>query len=101
MGQEQCGMEALVNVIDELPEPHRTTLVQILREKAPDLVEALRASTLPNYRQWRAVEDAMSSAMSDHYGPGHQPDETGIAAEDALDAFVLRWPNDHLASAPE
>lgn len=89
-----------MNVVDEVPEPHRTTLMAVLEEKDPDLLEALRVTPVPNFRQWRGVSRAVLRAMSDHYGPGHEPDETGKAIDNALGAFFLRWPNDELADSP-
>jgi hypothetical protein len=93
-------MEVSVNVIDEIPEPHRSTLMAVLQDKEPDLLEALRSGTVPNYQELRVVEDAMITAMSDHFLPGHEPDETGKAIDNALGAFFLRWPSDKLAGSP-
>ena len=93
-------MEESVNVIDEVPEPHRTTLVTVLQDKEPALLHALRGATVPDYRQLRTVEDAMIDAMSAHFLPGHEPDETGRAIDNALGAFFLRWPSDKLAGSP-
>lgn len=32
--------------------------------------------------------------------PGHEPDETGKAIDNALGALFLRWPSDKLAGSP-
>jgi hypothetical protein len=88
-----------MNVIDEIPEPHRVVVVEVLEKRDPQLLEALRASSLPTVDQWETVEDTMIDAMSEHYGPGHEPDETGKQIDNALGAFMLRWPNDALADS--
>jgi hypothetical protein len=97
MGEEQFGMEEPVNVIDEIPEPHRSTLVTVLENKNPELLRTLRNSELPTVSEWEAVEDTLADAFSEHYGPGHEPDETGKRIDNALGAFMTRWPNDNLA----
>ncbi|HEX3792197.1 MAG TPA: hypothetical protein VHW44_30315 [Pseudonocardiaceae bacterium] len=83
-----------MNVVDEIPEPHRTTFVQVLEAKDPALLGMLRASILPTPDAWETVEETFIDAMSEHYGPGHEPDETGKAIDNALGAFMTRWPND-------
>lgn len=95
------GRAEPVNIVDEIPEPHRTTFVAVLQDNAPDLLDALRASTLPTVAEWEAIEETFIDAMSEHYGPGHEPDETGKAIDNALGAFMTRWPNDALADSPD
>lgn len=84
-----------MNVVDEIPEPHRTAFIEVLEDKDPQLLETLRAmSSSPKFDVWLAVTDTFIDAMSEHYGPGHIPDETGKRIDDALGAFMTRWPND-------
>jgi hypothetical protein len=85
-----------VNVVDEIPQPHRDTFVSVLAERDPRLLEALRHSTLPTWEQWETVSRTFSYALAEHWGPGHEPDETGVKIDDALGAFLTRWPNDIL-----
>jgi hypothetical protein len=92
-------MEEPVNVVDEIPEPHRTTFVSVLEDNDPELLRTLRASTVPTFANWDAVQDRLISAMSEHWGPGHEPDETGKRIDNALGAFMARWPNDELADS--
>lgn len=99
MGTKQLRMEEPVNVIDEIPEPHRSTFVAVLEDKDPDLLRALRNSTLPTVAEWETVEETFIDAFSEHYGPGHEPDETGKRIDNALGAFMTRWPNDKLADS--
>jgi hypothetical protein len=89
-----------MNVVDEIAEPHRSTLVAVLGEKTPDLLAALHVGTVPTYAQWEEVQRVMSRAMSDHFLPGHLPDETGKAIDNALGAFLTRWPGDAISDYP-
>ena len=84
-------MEAPVNAISEVPEPHRGLLTAVLREKNPDLLAALLVSVAPTLQQRDEVAGTMYEALSEHFLPGHEPDETGKAIDDALGAFVNRW----------
>lgn len=97
MGAQQLGMEESVNVIEEIPEPHRSTFVAVLEDKDPELLRTLQESVLPTAAAWEAVEETFIDALSEHYGPGHEPDETGKRIDNALGAFMTRWPNDNLA----
>lgn len=90
-----------MNTIDEIPEPHRTTFVEVLQDKDPELLEQLRASSVPTLDAWEAVEETFIDALSEHYGPGHEPDETGKQIDNALGAFMTRWPNDKLTDTPD
>ncbi|HWC79338.1 MAG TPA: hypothetical protein VG756_05170 [Pseudonocardiaceae bacterium] len=93
------GMEEPMNIIDEIPEPHRTIIIEVLEDKDPQLLETLRTSAPPTFDVWLGVTDTMIDAMSEHYGPGHEPDETGKQIDNALGAFMLRWPSDALADS--
>lgn len=99
MSAQQFQMEDPVNVIDEIPEPHRATFIAVLQDKDPDLLRALRVSTLPTLAEWETVEESFIDALSDHYGPGHEPDETGKRIDNELGAFMTRWPNDNLTDS--
>jgi hypothetical protein len=92
-------MEEPVNVVDEIPEPHRTMFVSVLEDKDQELLRTLRATTVPTYAIWHVVLDTFMEAMSEHFGPGHEPDETGKRIDNALGAFMTRWPNDKLADS--
>jgi hypothetical protein len=92
-------MEAPVNVVDEIPEPHRSTFVSVLEDRDPELLRTLRNSTAPTVAASDAVADTFMYALSEHWGPGHEPDETGKRIDNALGAFLTRWPNDELADS--
>lgn len=86
-----------MSVVDEIPEPHRTTFVAVLQDKDPELLETLQTSAVPTLDAWELVEETFIDALSEHYGPGHELDETGKRIDNALGAFMTRWPNDALA----
>jgi hypothetical protein len=90
-------MEDPVSVIDEIPEPHRSTFVSVLEDKDPDLLYVLRGSAVPTLDAWESVEETFIDALSEHYDPDHEPDETGKRIDNALGAFMTRWPNDRSA----
>ncbi|WP_026425656.1 hypothetical protein [Actinokineospora inagensis] len=85
-----------MSVIDEMPEPHRAVFVAVLQHRDPALLATLRASTTPTVEDWETVEETFIDALSEHYGPGHEPDEMGKRIDNALGAFMTRWPNDSL-----
>jgi hypothetical protein len=97
VGEKQFGMENSVNVVDEIPEPHRSTFVSVLEDKDPELLRILRDSTVPTVAAAETVAETFIDALSEHYGPGHEPDETGKRIDNALGAFLTRWPTDSLA----
>ena len=85
-----------MNVIDEIPQPHRDVLVSVLAERDPKLLAELRRRTVPTEDQWDIVSETLNEALADHWGPDHEPDETGVRIDNALGAFLTRWPNDQL-----
>lgn len=89
-----------MNVIDCLPEEHRDTFVAELERRAPDLLPALRTQEKPIYSQWEAVEDILADAFTEHYGPNHDPTDTGVKIDGALAAFMGSFPLDDIADAP-
>jgi hypothetical protein len=90
-------MEEPMNVVDEIPEPHRSTFVSVLEDKDPELLSTLRDSMVPTVAAAETVAETFMDALSEHYGPGHEPDETGKQIDNALGAFLTRWPTDKLA----
>jgi hypothetical protein len=88
-----------VNVVDEIPEPHRGTFVSVLADKDPELLRTLRNNAVPTVAAADAVAETFIDALSEHYGPGHEPDETGKRIDNALGAFLTRWPTDKLADS--
>ena len=80
------------NVLDAVPSDHRTLIVEELRQRNPNLLTELRDAQKPTNDQSDAVIDELSYALSANYGPGHMPNEYGLAVERAIDAYLEAWP---------
>ncbi len=80
------------NVLDAVPSEHRTLIVEELTRRNPDLLMELSDAQKPTNGQSDAVVDALSYALSANYGPGHVPNEYGLAVERAIDAYLEAWP---------
>lgn len=86
--------EPVTNVIDSMPERYATVLAEVIGQREPGLLAALRTSEEPSLQQREAVEEFLADALSDNFGPSHQPTERGILIERTIDAFLERWPID-------
>lgn len=84
-------------VIDELPGEFRAVVVELLGERDPGLLSALRTQEKPTLEQQEAVIDVLGDAFSDHLGPGQEPTAQGVVIDNALGAFLTRWPAEELA----
>ena len=80
------------NVLDAVPPDHRALILDELRRRSPDLVEELSDAERPTNSQSDAIVNALSYALSANYGPGHMPNDYGLAVERAIDAFLEAWP---------
>jgi hypothetical protein len=80
------------NVLDALPPDHRALIMDELRRRNPDLVEELSDAARPTNSQSDAIINALSCALSSNYGPGHMPNDYGLAVEHAIDAYLEAWP---------
>lgn len=89
-----------MNVLDLVPHPHRTVVLHVFEQRAPELLEALRQKQMPTYAEVERVENVMYDVVAKHYLPGHELDAEGLRTEDALVSFVSTFPNDCLPDAP-
>jgi hypothetical protein len=82
------------NVLDAVPPDNRALILDELkrRDPDPDLVEELHDAERPTSAQSDAVINALSLGLSANYGPGHMPNEYGLAVERAIDAYLEAWP---------
>jgi len=80
------------NVLDAVPPDHRALILEELKRRNPDLVAELGDADRPTNSQSDAIVNALSSALSANYGPGHMPNDYGLAVERAIDAFLEAWP---------
>jgi hypothetical protein len=85
--------ESVSNLLDAIPAEHRTVIVEELTRYNPALLEELRGTQKPTNDQSNAVSRALSTALSGTFGPGHVPNEYGLAIERAIDAYFDVWPN--------
>jgi hypothetical protein len=63
-----------------------------LKRRNPDLVKELSDAERPTNSQSDAIINALSYVLSANYGPGHTPNEYGLAVERAIDAYLEAWP---------
>ncbi len=86
-------MEALVtNVVEALPAEVQTMFVEVIGERDAALLSSLRTQTEPTREERHTVEDLLSDEMSKHLGPDYEPTDRGRAIDDAIGAFLTRWP---------
>ena len=82
----------MTNVLAAVERAHRAVIEVELGHRAPALLEALHSANKPTIEQSDALMDVMINAMGEHYGPGHIPDERGVAIDDAIGGYLLAWP---------
>ena len=80
------------SVLDAVPADHRALIVDELKRRNPDLVKELCDAERPTNSQSDAIVNVLSYALSANYGPGHMPNEYGLAVERAIDAYLEVWP---------
>lgn len=86
----------MINVIDSISDEYRPIIVEILGERAPDLLSSLRSRKKPTLEEQELVTDILADAFTEHFGPGHAPTERGVLIDNALGAFLTRWPVEDL-----
>ncbi|BBA86299.1 MULTISPECIES: hypothetical protein [Mycobacterium] len=84
--------ESVNNILDVVPSEHRVLIMDELTRRNPDLLAELRTVQKPTNDQSDTVVDALSHALSANYGPGHVPNDYGLAVERAIDAYLEAWP---------
>jgi hypothetical protein len=90
-------LEAWVKtVIDSLPDEFRTILTNLLAERDPDLLFALQTQEKPTTDQQESVIDVLADAFTEHLGPDDEPTAQGVLIDNALGAFLTRWPTEEL-----
>ncbi|WP_410669591.1 hypothetical protein [Amycolatopsis sp. cmx-4-68] len=87
----------MTNVFDELPAAFRDIVVELLGEREPELLGALQKQAKPTLEQQEAVIDVLGDAFTEHLGAGHEPTARGALIDNALGAFLTRWPAEELA----
>ena len=83
-------------VMDSLPDRFRPIVTSLLQQRAPELLAAFQAHEKPTLDQQEAMIDVLGDAFTEHFGPGQEPTEQGKLIDDALGAFLTRWPSEDL-----
>lgn len=83
-------------VIESIPAEFRAVVKNLLAERDPQLLSALRSQEKPTLDQQEAMIDVLADAFAEHLGPGHEPTEQGAFIDNALGAFLARWPAEDL-----
>ena len=94
MGEPSGPMEEPVsNVLDAIPGDARVLIVEELERRNPVLLADLRAAKKPtNDQSDGVVLSVLTPALRESFGPGHVPNEYGLAVERAIDAYLEAWP---------
>lgn len=79
-------------VIDSLPPDSRDLVTEIIGERDPGLLAALRERQEPDLSQRVSVMEILSTEFSHNLRPDDEPTERGEAIDDLLGAFLLHWP---------
>lgn len=82
----------MTTVLDSLPERFRAVYVRELGAKDPELLTRLLSNEEPNRSDREAVEEILSTSFTHHLNDDYSPTPTGAMIDDALGAFLLRWP---------
>jgi hypothetical protein len=82
------------NVLESLPAEFQALIAEIVGEKDGSLLAALRAHDEPSQAERGAVEEILSDEFCRNLGADDEPTPRGRAIDDALGAFLLRWPID-------
>lgn len=87
-------------VIDTVPPEHQEIFIEILRERDKRLLDALKRQGQPTLDQQELVAEIFGIAFMENLGPDHDhPTERAVRIDDALAAFLYRWPGEILEGA--
>jgi hypothetical protein len=80
------------NVIDDLPVELKPIFTEVIGERNEGLLSSLRTHEEPSRQERIAVEQILSNEFSRNLGPDYEPTARGRDIDNALGAFLLRWP---------
>jgi hypothetical protein len=80
------------NVLDTLPAQYRSLVIEVIGEEDRALLVSLGTHDEPNREERLAVLDILSSEFSRNLLPDDEPTQRRRDIDDALGAFLLRWP---------
>lgn len=80
------------NVIEHFPDDLRVVVIEILSDRDPQLLEALRAQQRPTAEQQETLEKLLLDAFLHELWPDDEPSEHGKLADRALSELFALWP---------
>lgn len=89
----------MTTVLESLPQEFQAIFTSLLTERNPELLRALQTQEKPTLDQQDEVIEVLADAVSEHYGPGHEPTAQGVLIDNALGAFLTRWPAEDLTDS--
>ncbi|GAA4883111.1 hypothetical protein [Actinomycetospora straminea] len=83
-----------MSALDELREDVAATVRDVMRRRAPETLQALEATDDPSMSLRQEVEDVLAREFSskDGLGPDWEPTPYGKQVDEAIGAFVMRFP---------
>ena len=82
-------------VVDSLPAEYQPVFAEVIGEKDADLLHALLGHDAPSRDERVAVMNIMSTGFCRHLRPDDEPTDRGRDIDNALGAFLSRWPIEH------
>jgi hypothetical protein len=82
-------------VVDSLPAAYQSVFTEVIGEKNADLLASLLSHDVPSRDERVAVMNIMSTEFSRHLRPDDEPTDRGRDIDNALGAFLTRWPIEH------
>jgi len=80
------------NVLDSLPTEYQPLVTEVLADHDQALLTALRATDQPSHDERIAVKDILVEEFCRNLQPDDEPTPRGRDIDNALGAFLLRWP---------
>jgi hypothetical protein len=80
------------DALDALPPQAQTVIMDELTQRDPTLLAELRTTDEPTNEQRDAVGRLLAAAIVNNMGADWTPNERGLAAERAVEAFFEKWP---------
>jgi hypothetical protein len=79
-------------VVDSLPARYRSVFTEVIGEKDAGLLADLLSHEEPSRDERVAVMNIMSTEFSNHLRLDDEPTDRGRDIDNALGAFLTRWP---------
>jgi hypothetical protein len=82
------------NVVEKIPEEFKAIFTEVLDERDPELLSALRNQDKPTNAQREDVDDIFSDEIVRELGSEHVPTERGQRIKRAIEEFWHLWPSE-------